>query len=261
MFLLVRKALLKERAQLSNAVGKNPKEDTSYRFDLKAEEIAVNYCKKRFDFPIKILSEECGEILAKKGKPKYTVVIDPVDGSTNFRRGIEISCFSIAVLPAEKPLAVQNVEFGLVGNLFSGSVCRAEKGKGCYFNNAMVKASKNANVEKAIIGIDTDAPEKEKRKRYIRLLETVGSVRRLGTSAAEITAVATGALDAHVDIRDSLTPENFMAAYLLVKEAGGVFTDPTGKELGEIESLTKQYNIVASGNKELHKKILELIEM
>lgn len=261
MFRLVRSSLLEEKAKLGKEVGRNPKGDMSYGFDLKAEEIAINYCREKLDFPVKVLSEETGEIVTKDGKPGYVFVIDPVDGSTNFKRGIEISSFSVAVLPAEKPVAPKNVEFALVGNLFTGSVCKAEKGKGCYFNNRKVETSKNTDVEKAIIGLDTDAAEKGKKKRYLKLLQTVKNTRRLGTSAAEATAVAIGALDAHVDIRDELTPENFMASHLLVKEAGGVFTDPNGNELPEIESLTKPYNIVVAGNQELHKKILELIEM
>ncbi len=262
MFHLVRKSVLEEKAKLNVATGTtNPKGDETYRFDLRAEEIAINYCKENFDFPIIILSEECGEILTKEGEPKYTFIIDPVDGSRNFKRGIEISGFSIGAIPAGKPLAVQNVEFALVGSFFTGSVYKAEKEKGCYFNNAKAKTSQTTDIEKAFICIDPDAEDKEKRKRFLKLLNIVGAVRRLGSASLELSAVAVGALDGHVDLRDDLTPENFMAAYLLINEAGGVFTDPCGKELPPIKSLTEVYCIAAAGNKELHKKILELIEM
>jgi len=260
MFSLVRKTLLEKRQKLLERVEENPKGDMAYKFDFKAEEIVVNYCKENFDFPVKILSEESGEILTKEGQLRYTFVIDPVDGSTNFKRGIEASAFSVAVFPAEKSFGVQNVEFGLVGNLFTGSVCKAGKGKGCYFNDTKAQTSNETDVEKAVIGLDTDAPEKEKKNRYFKLLQSVNSIRRLGTAALEVIGVATGALDAHVDIRDELTPENFMATYLLVKEAGGIFTDWKGQELPEIKSMTERFNIVVAGNKELHEKILELID-
>ncbi len=260
MFSLVRKTLLEEREKLLEEITQNPKGEMTYRFDLKAEEIAIEYSKGKFGFPVRILSEERGETLTKEGTPKYTLMIDPVDGSTNFKKGIEVAAFSVAVLPAEKPLTLENVEFGLVGNLFSGSICKARKGEGSYFNGVKAKASQNTDVEKAIVNIDTDAPEKKNKKRYLRLLQTVESVRRLGSASLEVTAVATGAVDAHVDIRDELTPENFMAAYLLVKEAGGVFTDWKGKELPEIKSMTDRFNIVVSGNRELHEKILALID-
>ena len=260
MFSLVRKTLLEENSQILESVEKNPKGEMTYRFDLRAEEIVIDFCKEQFDFPVRILSEESGEILTKEGTPKYTFVLDPVDGSTNFKRGLEISSFSIAVIPAEKALAVQNVEFGLVGNLFTGSVCKAEKGNGCYFKGVKTSTSNQEYVEKAIIALDTDSPKKENKKRYFRLLETVSAIRRFGSGVAELTAVATGALDAHVDIRDELTPENFMAAYLLVKEAGGIFTDWKGKKLPEIKSMTERFNIVVSGNRELHEKILGLID-
>ncbi|MDP2973901.1 MAG: inositol monophosphatase, partial [Candidatus Diapherotrites archaeon] len=73
--------------------------------------------------------------------------------------------------------------------------------------------------------------------------------------------VASAGFDAHVDVRDKLTPENFMAAYLIIKEAGGVLTDAFGKELPETGDLKKPFNIVASGNIGLHRQIIELLEM
>ena len=260
IFSEVRKTLLQEREKLLEEVRNNPKGEMSYRFDLKAEEILIDYCKKRLDFPVRILSEERGHLTTKEGKAKYIIVVDPVDGSTNFKRGIEASGFSVAVLSAEKPLAVQNVEFGLVGNLFTGSVCKAGKGKGCYFNGKRMQTRKGIELEKAIICLDTDATQSEKNARYQRLMKTVAGIRRLGSSTLEATSVAIGASDAHVDVRDELTPENFMATYLLVREAGGVFTNGKGEELPEIESMTDKFNIVAAGNKELHEKILSLLD-
>jgi len=258
MFSILRKTLLEEKAKLQEAVGRNPKGDMTYKFDLRVEELAVNCCKG-LDFPVRILSEESNEILTKGGKPKYTLVIDPVDGSTNFKRGIELAGFSAAVLPGEKPLAVQNVEFALTGNLFTGSVTKAEKGKGTFLNGNKINASQTREIGKAFVNIDLDFGDRKKTQRILDLMNSVCNVRRLGSCAIELALVATGCFDAHIDIRDLSTPENFMAGYLLVKEAGGIFTDGRGRELGEIESLQKPHNIIAAGNKELHKQIIELL--
>ena len=43
--------------------------------------------------------------------------------------------------------------------------------------------------------------------------------------------MASGGVDAYVDVRDSLSPENYMAAYLIVTEAGGVVSDRFGEPL------------------------------
>lgn len=261
MFRLVRKSLLAEKAKLGREMRVNPKGDTSYRFDLRAEELAVDYCKKNLRFPVRILSEESGEILTKAGTPKYTLVIDPVDGSTNFKRGIELSGFSVAVLSASKPLAVQNVLFGLVGNLFTGSIVKAEKGKGATVNGDKATTSNVIELRKALVNIDLDFDEMRKNSRVLPIMHKVFQMRRIGSGSIELALVATGGFDAHIDVRDKLTPENFMAGYLLIREAGGIFTDPYGEELPEIESFTKPFNIVASGNMILHKQIIELLQM
>ena len=261
MFKEVQKYLLTEGRRQIEIIKKNPRGDLSREFDLKAEEIAINFCKRRFDFPVKILTEERGTILTKEGKPKYVFVIDPVDGSTNFKQGIEASSFSIAAIPAEKPVMPQNVRFGLIGNVFTGSVSKAEKGKGATLNGKKISTSKTGQVEKAIVNIDLDFDEREKIARVLPLMKRLYQMRRIGSASTELSLVASAGFDAHVDVRDKLTPENFMAAYLIIKEAGGVLTDAFGEELPETGDLKKPFNIVASGNMGLHRQIIDLLEM
>ncbi len=261
MFKAVRRYLLTDGRRNVGIIKKNVKGDISREFDLKAEETAINFCKREFGFPIKILTEERGEVLTKKGKPKYVFVIDPVDGSNNFLHGIEASSFSIAAVPAEQPLTPQNVRFGLIGNIFTGSISKAEQGKGATLNGKKISASKVKQVGKALVNIDLDFDGREKIARVLPLMKRVHQMRRLGSASTELSLVASGGFDAHVDVRDKLTPENFMAAYLIIREAGGVLTDAKGKELPEVHDLKKPFNIVASGNIELHKKIIGLLEM
>jgi fructose-1,6-bisphosphatase/inositol monophosphatase family enzyme len=78
----------------------------------------------------------------------------------------------------------------------------------------------------------------------------------LGSASLELSCVANASVE--VLIIKGLTPENFAAAYLIIKEAGGILTDERGKELPELD-MKKGYNIVASGNKEMHGKIIELL--
>lgn len=87
-------------------------------------------------------------------------------------------------------------------------------------------------------------------------------IRRNGSAALGLMQVATGAVDAYIDVRDISTPENWLAAQLLIREAGGIFTDPQGREI-EIDKLdlTRPYSYVASGNRELHDKILKCLNL
>jgi fructose-1,6-bisphosphatase/inositol monophosphatase family enzyme len=60
-------------------------------------------------------------------------------------------------------------------------------------------------------------------------------------------------------VRDTLSPENYMAAYLIVAEAGGTVSDRYGKPLGPIHSMTQGQSIVAAATPALHAAILEAL--
>jgi fructose-1,6-bisphosphatase/inositol monophosphatase family enzyme len=62
-----------------------------------------------------------------------------------------------------------------------------------------------------------------------------------------------------VDVRDTLSPENYMAAYLIVTEAGGIVSDRFGKPLQPIRSMTQGQSIVAASTRPLHTAILEAL--
>jgi len=261
-FFEVRAFLLGEGSQHLGIVQKNPrKEDVTKGFDYLAEEKAINFLQKNLGFPVKILTEERGEILPKEGEPEYVLVIDPVDGSTNFGRKIESVAFSIAAIPAKKKLLLKNVEFALVGSIFSGNIFRAQKGKGTFYNGEKAVASKETSMENACIGIDLDFADKPKLGRVKNILDKAKYIRRGGSAALDTAYVSNGSYDACLDVRNQSTVENFIADYLLIKEAGGFFTDAFGKELPKIQSLGEAFCWISSGNQALHKEIIELLEM
>jgi myo-inositol-1(or 4)-monophosphatase len=261
MFKEVRSFLLKDGIKMNRILGKNPKGDVTKEFDLRAEEIVVEYCKKN-SLPVEIVSEESGTIKITDA-PEYKFILDPVDGSNNFSRGVEFVGFSVAVLK-QGPIILDNVKFGLVGNVFTGTVYKAEKGKGSYSNNGTIKSSSENVLSRSslAIAIEPDITKKQKIDRVIPLMKKSNHIRRGGSVALEISNVASGGYDGFVDVIDKCTPENFFAAYLILKEAGGVFTDASGKEIVKEElDMATGYNVVASGNKELHRQILDSLDM
>lgn len=263
-FYEVKKFLDAEGHVMVEELMKNPrKDDLTMRFDYRAEEIAINYLRKNLTFPVKILTEERGEIVTRKGTPLLTIVIDPVDGSTNYRRNIESTAFSVAVIPADKLITPKNVTIALIGSVWSGNTFSAIMGEGAYYNEKRIFGSQITDINKALIGIDLDfnMDEKWKWQRIMPLIEKCHMIRRGGAAALDAAYVATGAYDAIVDVRDKSTPENFMAAYLIITEAGGILTDPFGNELPEMRDISKVYNWVASGNKKLHEQIINTLNM
>lgn len=267
----VRKFLNGKGHDMVEVLFANPKEgeaDVTRRFDYRAEEIAINYCRKNFRFPVRILTEERGAVITKRGEPFFTLVIDPVDGSTNYKRNIESTAFSVALIPKNQKIIPKNVEIALVSYIWSGNLIYAMKGEGAYYKTAdgkikPARGSSIRDIRKALLGMDLDfnADSRWKWQRVMKVIQDCHMIRRGGSAAQDAAYVAIGAYDAIIDVRDKSTPENFMAAYLLIKEAGGLLTGPDGKELGEMEDIKRCYNWVASGNRELHKQIIERIRM
>ncbi|MCX6818741.1 MAG: hypothetical protein NT129_01945 [Candidatus Aenigmarchaeota archaeon] len=250
MFRLVRQFLLNKGRTKLESHGLNPKGDVSKGFDLAAEEIVINYCRNK-RLPVELVTEERG-IVKISDSPEYTLVLDPVDGSINFAKGIEAVGFSIAVLPYGE-LLLDNVKFGLIGNVFSGTVFKAEKGKGAFRNNERIKTSRIENLSKAFL---FTASEASKIRDMLNIIKKVDRVRCLGSASLELSFIANGS--AEVLIIMGLTPENFAAAYLIIKEAGGILTDVRGNELPALD-MKKGYDILAAGNKKMHEQIIELL--
>ncbi len=89
------------------------------------------------------------------------------------------------------------------------------------------------------------------------VLARARGVRAFGCCTRALSMVADGTLDAHLDLRSRLTPENFLGPSLILTEAGGVITDPQGNPLPKIMSLTERYSILATATPELHTALVQ----
>lgn len=238
-------------------VGRNPKGHRQRSFDLQVEKVVHDYIEEKMPETVALLSEESGETTIGNGSPKYRLVLDPVDGSDNFARGIPISGMAIAALPADAPLSVRNVESAMIGDFADGRCLLARKGEGAFFQQTRLSTSRTGDIGSAVISCALNhycmqAP-------IAKLLSMAAGVRCFGCATAALRMVAEGQMDAHLDVRGRLTAENFLASYLLIREAGGVVTGMDGEELPEIADLQTGYSLLASSNAELHEKILKLI--
>ena len=102
MFADVRRFLLTEGLEKRGVVQQNPHGDVTKEFDYLAEGRIIEYCAREIPQPVRILTEERGEIRTRPGAAAWTLIVDPVDGSENFARGNEVSSVSLAVLRGEE---------------------------------------------------------------------------------------------------------------------------------------------------------------
>ncbi|MFI5338313.1 MAG: inositol monophosphatase family protein [Candidatus Methylomirabilales bacterium] len=260
MFAEVRQFLLGEGLRKLAIVQTNARGDVTKEFDYLAEERIINCCAREFPDPVRILTEERGEVRTRSGPARWTLIVDPVDGSENFARGNELSSVSLALLPGEEMPRPEAVTAALVGGIFSGTVYEAEKGSGAWRNGQPIRPSATTKLSDALVTIDFNFRGSAIASRLFPLLRSIQDARRFGTAAFEFVIVASGGADAYVDVRDTLSPENYMAAYLIVTEAGGTVSDRFGRPLAPIRSMTQGQSIVAAATPALHAAILEVLE-
>ena len=195
-----------------------------------------------------------GEESGATGNPdsEYRWIIDPLDGTTNFLRGIPHFAVSIACEYKGK------IEHGVVVDPVRREEFVASRGRGAQLNGRRIRVSKRANLETALIG--TGIPFLERQAEYLPSYTEVlkvlaggsAGIRRAGAASLDLAYVAAGRLDAFWE--PGLSAWDIAAGGLLIREAGGLLSDFNG-DAGYMES----GNIVA-GNPKCFKAVLQVVK-
>ena len=228
--------------------------DPTKFIDQLAERTAIEYLKEK-EFSCILVGEECG--VQKIGRnPKEYLVIDAVDGTTNAVRGINFASASLAVASRNR---LKDIKAAAVINLFRGDLYVAEKGEGAKCNGKEITPSTTTALEESIVSVDISSTP-EMLNLVIPIMRASKRIRSLGAASLEICLVASGVLDAYVDLRSKIRTFDFAAAMLVLGESGGVF-GVLGTDGNEEIPLTKlgRFSIVAAANKNLYDKIISLI--
>jgi fructose-1,6-bisphosphatase/inositol monophosphatase family enzyme len=235
---------------------KNAKGDDVKLFDLDANDTALGVLRE-FQLPLIVESEESGRREIGSGAPRHRLVLDPVDGSDNWGRGLPLSALSCAVLGIDAPLRPDWVEAALVGPLEHEIPLIALKGSGAWRGNERLKTSRVRNIEEAMISVELNHHSPS--PRLAHLIAAARGVRCYGCASRALSLVAAGALDAHVDVRRRLTAESYLAAARLVVEAGGWVAGVDGTPLAEAKGLTDRLGLIAASSRELRDEIVEVL--
>lgn len=199
--------------------------DSQYRLDVVADAIAVRVLRGA---GFRVVSEESGV----SGAGEYTVVVDPIDGSTNCDHGVPFYATSLAVLREDELVA------GVVVNQAIGTVYEAERGAGARRDGSPIAPSGVTQFSQAVVSF-SGLPA-----RHLGWAQ----YRALGAASLEICLVADGSLDAFtVAHHSTLNPWDYLAGILVVEEAGAVAADADGETLVS-EANVQRRPIVAATN-------------
>ena len=159
---------------------------------------------------IPILGEEYGGDIADG---KYWV-IDPIDGTANYFRGLDECCVSIALMENDEAL------IGVIYNFNNDQMYTAVKNHGAFLNNTKISVSDIASRDKASITTGFPASETiESSMDFLKDLKGWKKVRMFGSAALSCAYVASGKCDYYAEKGVFLW--DFAAGICLVKEAGG----------------------------------------
>jgi myo-inositol-1(or 4)-monophosphatase len=188
--------------------------------DLAAQAKAVEVIRSRYP-DHDILSEESGQMPG--GASDYCWIVDPLDGTTNYSRGLPCFCVSIALSCRGEVIV------GVVYDPLRDQLFRAQRGQGAYLNDDRIQVSAAERLIDAVIGLDW-AHKQEVRCQVAQLVAQVapevGTLRSTGSAALGLCSVAAGWTDAYFNL--SLKPWDVAAASVIIQEAGGAVSDLAG---------------------------------
>lgn len=195
-----------------------------YALDLATDAAAVEVLVAA---GVGVLSEESG---IHHPEREVTVVIDPVDGSSNCSRGIPWYACSLAAIDGEGLLA------SMITNLASGTTYRATRGGGATRDGAPLSVSGCSALGDAMVAINGWSPRHLGWRQH----------RTLGATALDMCLVAEGALDAYLDCADQNAPWDYLGAMLVVAEAGGATIDVHGRDLVCLDHAARRTPVAAA---------------
>ncbi|MCW3148546.1 inositol-phosphate phosphatase [Stutzerimonas stutzeri] len=236
-----------------DVISVNEKDGKDYvsEIDHAAEQVIVNALRKAYPNH-SILAEENGLLEGTGDGTDYLWIIDPLDGTTNFLRGVPHYAVSIACKYRGR------LEHAVVLDPVRQEEFTASRGRGAALNGRRLRVSSRKSLEGALLG--TGFPfrdgQLENIDSYLNMFRSLvgqtAGLRRAGAASLDLAYVAAGRYDAFWEF--GLSEWDMAAGALLIQEAGGLVSDFAGGH----EFLEKGQ--IVAGNTKCFKAVLTAIQ-
>ena len=203
-----------------------------------------------------VLGEEGGAQKGRGGPSRYTWVIDPLDGTSNYLHGWPHWCVSIALVENGEPI------HGVVFDPLRNELFTASRGSGAALNERRIRVSERKDLTGAML--ITGFPPRERARAGAQLectrelLRDAEDIRRTGSAALDLAYVACGRADAYFEA--GLQPWDIAAGVLLVREAGGRVADFRGSAPGKMDIAESRGRQLVAANIKLVDPLLKTIQ-
>ena len=238
----------------SEKVGIGKSGDQTYKIDKLSENAIIDVIRDNIP-DCYIISEEAGNL--GKESSDITVLIDPIDGSTNAIHNIPI--FSSTILIAKGRRFKEIISTG-VYDLNTDEIFLSSENKIPTLNGKQISVSSTEKLDSAIIAINPRTLNNIKNNTNISdLLDEIRYPRCFGSAALEIAYVANGRLDGFIDYTNTLRLFDCLPSIYSVIRSGG-FIHLFNSDIKDIDiRLGSRLGIIATCNDSLGKQILSFL--
>ena len=243
--------ILKDGYYSNKDVTFKAKKDLVTKYDVAVE----NFLKERFENEFKDFNVIAEESDNSNKEFKNSIIIDPIDGTTNFVNGLPHTAISVGVYIDKKPF------IGIVYNPILDELYEAKIGEGSFLNGNKLNVSDENELEKALISTgfpytsgtcEDDLNDVIKRMKDI--LPLCQDIRRLGSAALDLCYVARGTYEGYYEM--NLKAWDVSAGILILTEAGGKISNIDGN----LYTLFEDKYIVASNGK-IHDELIKNLNL
>jgi myo-inositol-1(or 4)-monophosphatase len=166
---------------------------------------------------LSILSEESG-LIKSESNSNLRFIIDPIDGTVNFIRGICNCSISVALFDGNTPV------FGVLASYPSGIIAWGGKGIGAFIGEMPINVSSIKDTKKGVLCTGFPSRFEFNSKTILEqmnLMQSFNKVRMLGSASQSLLQVAQGSVEAYVE--SNIMIWDVAAGLAIVEGAGGEF--------------------------------------
>ena len=219
--------------------------------DLAAQEAITSIIRTAFP-DHGFLTEEEDSALPTDGPVIW--IVDPIDGTANYSRGIPVFCVSIAATLNRPPLSDADVLAGVIYDPLRDELFATAAGGESQLNGRTLHATETADLNDAVLAMDwsRSAPLRQLGLDTVtNMIHDVRGIRNFASAALALAWVAAGRLDGYFNFK--LMPWDLAAASLLIRNSGGRLSDISDHPL----SYGQENMACLASNGRLHDALLK----
>ena len=239
--------ILKEGYYSKKDVTFKAKKDLVTKYDVAVEEFLKKSFSKEFsDF--NVIAEE------SDNTNKFfsnSIIVDPIDGTTNFVNKLPHTAISVGVYIDKKPY------IGIVYNPILDELYTAVVGEGAFCNGEKIEVSNEKDFQKALLSTgfpySSGTCENDLNdviKKIKQILPRCQDIRRLGAASLDLCLVARGVYEGYYEM--NLKAWDVSAGLIILQEAGGKVSNIDGNKY---ELFENKYILASNGL--IHKELVE----